>query len=71
MKNSYKLKEILKEDEKKIAENSRITRILFKKLLEKDPKKRINWDEYFKHPFFENKNKNIINLIYYVKEEKE
>ena len=39
MQYSYKLKEILKEDEKKIAENSRITRILFKKLLEKAPKK--------------------------------
>ena len=36
---------------------------LVKRLLEKDPKKRINWEEYFKHPFFENKNKNIINLI--------
>ena len=44
---------------------------LVKRLLEKDPKKRINWDEYFKHPFFENKNKNIINLIYKVDEEEE
>ena len=44
---------------------------LVKRLLEKDPEKRISWDEYFKHPFFETKTKNIINLIYYVKEEEE
>ena len=36
---------------------------LVKRLLEKDYKKRINWDEYFNHSFF--KNKNIINIIYY------
>ena len=42
---------------------------LVKRLLEKDPKKRINWEEYFKHPFFKIKNKNIINLIYYVNED--
>ena len=40
---------------------------LIKKLLEKDPIKRINWDEYFNHPFFKYKNK--INLIYYVEED--
>ena len=25
---------------------------LIRKLLEKDPLKRLNWDEYFNHPFF-------------------
>ena len=35
---------------------------LIKKLLEKDPLKRLSWDEYFNHPFFINNN--IINLIY-------
>ena len=25
---------------------------LIKKLLEKDPRKRINWEQYFEHPFF-------------------
>ena len=35
---------------------------LIKKLLEKDPLKRLSWDEYFNHPFFINDN--IINLIY-------
>ena len=42
---------------------------LVKSLLEKDPEKRINWDEYFKHPFF--KTKNVINIIYYVKKDEE
>ena len=32
------------------------------KLLEKDPSKRINWDEYFNHSFFKSKNtKNLID----------
>ena len=35
---------------------------LIKKLLEKEPLKRLSWDEYFNHPFFINNN--IINLIY-------
>jgi len=39
---------------------------LIKKLLEKDPLKRINWDEYFSHQFFKNKYKTGINLIYYL-----
>ena len=39
---------------------------LIKKLLEKDPLIRINWDEYFNHPFFKSKYKNKINLKYYV-----
>ena len=39
---------------------------LLRKLLEKDVIKRINWNEYFNHPFFKEKKekKNIINLIY-------
>ena len=32
--------------------------------MEKDPSKRISWDEYFNHPFFEIKPRNKINLIY-------
>mgnify|MGYP002857715630 FL=1 len=36
---SYKLKEILKDDDKKIEETSRITRILLEKLFQKAPKK--------------------------------
>ena len=44
---------------------------LVKKLLEKDPSKRIKWDEYFKHIFFKPKSKNIIKLIYYVEKEDE
>ena len=40
---------------------------LIEKLLEKDPIKRIDWDEYFDHPFFKYKNK--INLIYYAEED--
>ena len=40
---------------------------LIKRLLEKESLKRINWDEYLNHPFFKNKNK--INLKYYVKED--
>ena len=42
---------------------------LVKRLLEKDYKKRINWDEYFNHSFF--KNKNIINIIYYIEKDGE
>jgi len=34
---------------------------LIQRLLVKDPDKRINWDEYFEHPFF-SKNKIIIKL---------
>ena len=44
---------------------------LIKKLLTNDPKKRITWEEYFNHPFFENYNpkkqqpkKMIIKKIY-------
>ena len=29
---------------------------LIEKLLAKDPKKRMNWDDYFRHPFFTNRN---------------
>lgn len=36
---------------------------LIKKLLEKDPTKRINWNEYLNHPFF-NKKYQEIKLIY-------
>ena len=41
---------------------------LIKKLLEKDYEKRLNWDEYFNHPFF-HKLSNKINLIYYKNKE--
>ena len=44
---------------------------LVKSLLEKDPTKRISWDEYFKHPFFETKSRNIINIIYYAEKVEE
>ena len=40
---------------------------LIKNLLEKEQKKRLNWDRYFNHPFFQTKYKNIINLIYETK----
>ena len=40
------------------------------KLLEKDYEKRLSWDEYFDHPFFELYAIKI-NLIYYKKEEKD
>ena len=39
---------------------------LIKKLLEKDPAKRLNWDEYFNHPFFKIKK---INLVYETNED--
>jgi len=42
---------------------------LVKRLLEKDSEKRISWEEYFKHPFFETKKD--INIIYYVEEDEE
>ena len=35
-------------------------------LLEKDPQKRINLDEYFNHPFFKNENINSIYIVYEV-----
>ena len=41
---------------------------LILKLLEKDSLKRINWDEYFDHPFFK-KYKDEINLIYYTEKD--
>jgi serine/threonine protein kinase len=41
---------------------------LIKRLLEKDYHKRIDWEEYFNHPFFKNKY-NEINLIYYAKKD--
>jgi len=44
---------------------------LIKKLLEKEPSKRLDWDKYFNHPFFKCKNKNIIKLIYYLDREGE
>ena len=59
---------------KMIKIDNEILNDLVKKLLEKEPKKRINWDEYFNHPFFEtksNKNTNAINLIYYLEKEEE
>jgi len=43
---------------------------LIQKLLEKDYEKRLSWDEYFDHPFFELYAIKI-NLIYYKKEEKD
>jgi len=38
---------------------------LIKKLLEKEPSERIDWDKYFNHLFFKPKDKHIIKLIYY------
>ena len=43
---------------------------LIKKLLEKDAEKRINWNDYFNHPFFHSSS-NEISLIYYKKEKKD
>ena len=43
---------------------------LIQKLLEKNYEKRLSWDEYFDHPFFELYAIKI-NLIYYKKEEKD
>ena len=37
---------------------------LIQKLLEKEPEKRLNWNEYFAHSFFIEKYRNRINLIY-------
>ena len=45
-------KKILKETDNKELDD------LIKKLLEKDPSKRLTWDEYFNHPFFKTKKKN-------------
>ena len=44
---------------------------LVKRLLEKEPTKRMDWDEYFCHPFFKAEDENIINLIYYVEKDEE
>ena len=49
---------ILKETDNKELDN------LIKNLLEKDSSKRLTWDQYFNHPFFEIKQRNKINLIY-------
>ena len=48
----------LKETDNKELDN------LIKNLLEKDSTKRLTWDQYFNHPFFEIKPRNKINLIY-------
>ena len=50
--------EILKETDNKELDD------LIKNLLEKDQSKRLSWDQYFNHPFFETKQRNKINLIY-------
>ena len=42
---------------------------LIKNLLQKEPTKRLNWNGYFNHSFFQKKYKNIINLIYDVNED--
>ena len=47
----------LNEADKKELDN------LIKNLLEKDPSKRLSWNQYFSHPFFEIKYRNKINLI--------
>ena len=39
---------------------------LIQKLLEKEPEKRLSWDEYFNHPFFI---KNCLKLKYKVEKE--
>ena len=41
---------------------------LIKKLLEKEPSKRLDWDKYLNHPFF-NRFRNNINIIYEVYED--
>jgi len=43
---------------------------LIKRLLEKDYPKRLNWDEYFNHPFFHPFSKKI-NLVYFKKWERD
>ena len=43
---------------------------LIKNLLEKDYRKRLNWDEYFNHPFFHSFS-NEINIVFYKKSEKD
>ena len=42
---------------------------LLKNLLEKEHAKRLGWEEYFKHPFFKDKNINCINCIYITNKE--
>ena len=42
---------------------------LIKNLLQKESSKRLNWEQYFNHPFFKNDNTNNINLIYYINED--
>ena len=37
---------------------------LIKNLLQKDPSKRFDWTQYFNHPFFEDKTRNEIKIIY-------
>ena len=59
---------------KMIKIDNKVLNDLVKKLLEKDQNDRINWDEYFNHPFFETKSTkstNTINLIYYLEKEKQ
>ena len=48
----------LKETDNKELDN------LIRNLLEKDPSKRLTWDQYFNHSFFGTKQRNKINLIY-------
>ena len=55
-------KKILKETENEELND------LIKKLLEKNPLNRIDWEMYFNHHFFKNKNKNEIRLIYYLEQ---
>ena len=58
------LEEITKFGKHKIKKtNDELLDDLLNKLLEKDPKKRISWDEYFNHLFFKLK-KNSITIIY-------
>ena len=58
MKQNNQEKKILKETDNKELDD------LIKKLLEKDPSKRLTWDEYFNHPFFgANQNRSIKEVI--------
>ena len=61
--NNYNNK-IIKETGNKKLDN------LIKNLLEKDYEKRLNWEQYFNHPFFHSFS-NKINLIYYKTNEKD
>ena len=56
-------KKILKKTDNKDLDD------LIMNLLEKDPSKRLTWDQYFNHSFFKNKNRNKIKLIYECEEE--